>query len=352
MNLIKNIFLMQTVLLCGGIQQALAAGCNTPSTPKHMLMVAYASEIKMSGSISKYQEIGRFNFQKEAPGISYVASCEPGSTAYAYAGQGSPTERGSNSMGMIDGYPAFSLPRSYSGGEWHYAYVLIDDETGKPYGDKNSPSELYVNDGEFQDNKLRPRSATVILYAGIDNPTAKVSLANIELGGLLPGPPGKPFGVGVTYKFNSGNIAPVSRSCSLENANNLIIDLPHSPISALPEIGSTHAKGKTELIVKCTGDMRATMTLNLDNNQVLPDESGDDSVIRNKKENDSNGAKGIGFVVSTNEGTRLANHTSVFLKDLGDGTSYVPIYAEYYRYGNEVSAGKVEAIANFVIEFK
>jgi len=350
MRFVKHLFLMQTVLLCGAMQQALASGC-TPSSTRHTLMNAFAGTIKVSGSVEKYQEIARFNFQQDAP-VPYIATCTDDATIYAYAGQGSPTTNGAISIGNIDGQPAYILPNSFAGGLYHYAYVLIDDLTGRPYGEKTNPTELKVNDGDNQDNKMRPRSATVILYANIDNPSKEVYLSNITLGGLLPDPLGATYGAGVTYMFKSGQIAPVTASCTLENAHNLSIHLPGAPVSALPEIGSTHEKGKDELRIKCTGEMKASITLNLDNDQVTSDESGDDTVVKNQKENDRDGAKGIGFVVSTDDGKRLVNRSGVFLKELGDGTSYVPIYAEYYRYGHEVSAGKVEAIANFVVEFK
>lgn len=350
---LKYSVLLSGLLFCVGIEQVIADGCtpNNPST-RHTLMKAQAGEIKTGGNIEKYQKIAEFNFTHNATGVNYVAECTDGATVYAYAGQGSPMERAARSIVNIEGQPAFNLPGSFAGGEYHYAYVLIDQLTGRPYGEQGNPSELRVNEGDNQDGKMRPRQATVIIYANVDNPTKSVPLANTTLGGLLPGHPGSLPGSGVTYMFESGNIAATQTSCTLENAHNLSIHLPRSPISALPEVGSTHAKEKDELKIKCTGDMKATISLNLDNDQVLTDDSGNDSVIRNNKERDENGAKGIGFVVSLDDGTRLENRNSIFLKNLDDGTSYVPIYAEYYRYGNEVSAGKVEAIANFTIEFK
>ncbi|EPF73885.1 fimbrial protein [Acinetobacter rudis] len=351
MNL-KHIFLIPSLLLCGVTQQAFANGCtpNAPST-RHTLMKAYAGTIKVSGNVEKYQKIAEFNFQHNATGVPYVAECSDDATIYAYAGQGSPTERGASSIGDIDGQPAFVLPNSYAGGENHYAYVLIDNLTGRPYGDRGNPSELRVNEGDNQDSKMRPRQATVIIYANIDNPTKAVQLGNVTLGGLLPGPPGNPFGSGVTYMFDSGNIAAAEASCEIENANNLTIDLPRAPLSALNRIGTTSSRTKGELKIQCTGDMRAHLSLNLSNNQVQTDDDGDESVIKNSQEG-REFAKGIGFVSSTEDGKRLINRKSVFLKNLDKGETKVPIYAEYYRYGDEVSAGKVEASANFIMEFK
>lgn len=342
----KYTILMPTLLLCSALQQVFADGC-TPltGTGQHITMNTVKQEIKLSGHIEKYQEIGRFTFQQD--GGSHVATCEPGATAYAYASKGTPPSKGIDPADTyIDGMPAFNAQGSYNSGVYEYLYVLIDNATGKPYGVESNPSELVVGDSQ-----LKPRPATVILYAGVDNPTKEVSL-NSGVGSLLSGRVGTSTSSGISYYFKQAKITPGGTSCSLENAHNMSIRLPRSPISALPEVGSTHAKEKDELRIKCTGDMRASISLNLDNDQVLTDESGNDSVIRNKRERDQEGAKGIGFVVSTDDGIRLENRNSVFLKDLSDGMSYIPIYAEYYRYGKEVSAGKVEAIANFTIEFK
>jgi len=136
----------------------------------------------------------------------------------------------------------------------------------------------------------------------------------------------------------------------LENANNLTISLDKKPLSSFDAIGTTAGKAKTDLKIYCTGDMRAKISLKVDPNKIESDLTGRSSVVKNERENMASGATGIGFVVST-DSERLENGNSIELANLGVGAASIPIYAEYYRYGNKILSGEVQASAAFVIEF-
>lgn len=333
-----HVYALVLLSLTGTTQMLHASGCVRAGNPAHMRMFANA-DIKLSGNIQKNQEIGRFQFTKDASGTANIATtCKPGSTIYALAGAGEPTQGSARHYDDIDGMPAYYLPRSNN----EYAYVLIDNESGLPFGNKQDYSTIPIDT-----DKMLPRQATLILYATLDNPTFSMALGNIELGGLKPEV--GDYTTGYTYKFQTGSIDAAAVSCDINNPNNLSITLPHSPISAFNDIGDTHAKAGTQLGITCTGDMQAKISLRLDSNQVESDDYGQDTVIKNERES-GDYAKGIGFVLSI-DGERLIDDSWVDLPDLGKGTVQIPIDAEYYRYGYETSAGKVQAIANFIVEF-
>lgn len=344
----KSQFILRSVLflaITGTAPFAFADGCVPVNSTKHVRMNAYAGVIKLKGKVEKYQEIGRFTFQKDAVGVDHIATCSPGATIYAVAGQGQPAEPKAKYLTDIDGKPAFALPRSRNSnlGTEEYAYVLIDNATDRPYGNMSNYSELSVGD-----DKMRERPATVILYAAVDNPSISMSLDNIVLGGLRPNLSGE-YQTGYTYMFNSGSITAGATSCSLNNPHNLSIKLPSAPVSVFKNIGATYAKESTELEISCTGEMEGKITLQLDSNQSERDDSGKYSVIKNENEGGRD-AEGIGFVLSSN-GKRLIDENEVRLPSLGTGTTRIPLTAEYYRYGNSVSAGRVHASVSFVVEF-
>lgn len=339
------------LLISAGISQtALADGCeNTDSKPPYNInMLSTVGDIKLSGNISKHQEIGRFNFSKDASGTTdHVADCGYGATIYAVAGSGEPPLPNARYFEHIDGHPTYIISNSYNGdtGNYEYAYALIDNETGRPFGDRQYYSEIKVND-----DKMRPRPATVILYAAVDNPTKTIWLnPSSSLGGLRPKINNPDARIGITYKFKSGSISPAPASCDLNNPDNLTITLPRSPITAFKEIGDVHAKENTELSITCTGEMTGKILLNLSSHRAMQDDQGRYSVIKNEREGGEH-ADGIGFVLSTN-GRRISNGERIDLPNLGKGITQIPIDAEYYRYGYKTSAGRVQAIANFVVEF-
>lgn len=333
------------LIFSGITQTAMADGCeNKGSRPYNINMLANPGDIKLSGNVSKYQEIGRYTFTKDAnEATDYVAECRSGATVYAVAGGGELAAPTAQFFENIDGQPTFYILNSFNAGQYEYAYALIDNETNRPFGNRDYYSELQVND-----DKMRPRSATVILYAAVDNPTKTLYLnRSIGLGGLLPHIPSNQ--VGITYKFDSGKIEAAPNGCNLENPDNLSITLPRSPISAFNDVGDTHSRESTDLSITCTSNMTAKISLRLDSSQVERDDYGQETVIKNEKET-GEFAKGIGFVLSI-DGTRLIDDEWVNLSNLGNGTTHIPIDAEYYRYGYTTSAGKVQAIANFVVEF-
>lgn len=330
-------FLLLLILITTA-QTTFASGCVNMGSTAHVRMFAQA-QIKLSGNVEKYQEIGRYSFEEDAIGVPYIANCSPGATIYAVAGTGEPATKNAVYFDHIDGQPAFYLPR----GNNEYAYVLIDNDTGLAFGNNQYYSTIPVND-----DKMKSRQATVILYAAMDNPTLSVQLGNVVLGGLRPEVSNE-YRTGYTYMFKSGSIDAAPVSCDLDNPDNLSITLPRSPVSAFNDIGDTHASESTDLRITCTGDMTAKMSLRLDGDQVERDDYGHYTVIKNEREGDEY-AKGIGFVLSAH-GDRLIDDEWVQLPNLGHGTTHIPIEAKYYRYGNSTSAGKVQAIANFVVEF-
>lgn len=337
------------LILTGTSQTALADGCeNTGSRPYNINMLAYTGDIKLSGHVSKYQEIGRYTFTKDAAGTTdHVADCDSGATIYAVAGSGEPANPNAQFFENIAGNPTFVWRDSYNGQtkKYEYVYALIDNETSQPFGNLQNYSELAVND-----ERMRPRQATVILYAAVDNPEKMVYLnRNTSLGGLRPKISNPDPRIGITYKFSYGSISPAPVSCNLNNPDNLSITLPRSPVTAFNAVGDTYAKESTELNISCTGEMTGKISLNIAPGRTMQDDQGRYSVIQNERD-DNEFAQGIGFVISTN-GARISNGESVDLPNLGKGTMQIPIDAEYYRYGHDTSAGKVQAIANFVVEF-
>ncbi len=80
--------------------------------------------------------------------------------------------------------------------------------------------------------------------------------------------------------------------------------------------------------------------------------NGKESVIVPDDEGNNN-ASGVGFVVTSpmNNDAVLVNQEFVKIADLQDGKTRVPLVAEYYRYGDSVKPGRLEANTQFILQF-
>lgn len=322
-----------------------APNCVNNGGIKHGMMDARAGTIELTGSVAKHQEIGRFTFTRDGSDVS-VADCPDGAEIYAYATYSEASGVKPTYYMDIDGRPAYYIVRNGPiTGYDDYVYVLIDNKTGLSF--RSQPGQ----EVPVGDSKLYSRDATVIVYSTKDNPRSE-RFTTQYIGSVLINrfdSGGGTTAVGFSYRL-SINIISAPTSCSAENTN-LEMNLPRMPTSAFPTIGfpTQSASAEEDLRISCTGNVSAKIKLMANNTTSY---EGQESVIKPDNEGGSH-AQGIGFVVSSplSGNTRLVNNQFVKLADLTNGITNVPLKAEYFRYGNEIKAGSVNATASFVLEF-
>lgn len=322
-----------------------APDCVNNGGIKHGTMDARGGTIELKGMIKKNQEVARFTFKRDGSDVA-VADCPDGAEFYAYATYSEASGVIPSYYMDIDGRPAYYVVRKPNTGVDDYAYVLIENESGLSF--RSQPGqEVPVNSP-----KLNTRDATVIIYATKDNPKSQrfttQYIGSILINRFNSG--GGTTAVGFSYRL-SVNIISAPTSCSAENTN-LEMNLPKMPITAFSSIGFPRDNQYAEdnLRINCTGNASAKIKLMAHNTTSY---DGQKTIIKPDNEGDSNNAKGVGFVVSSPSSgdTVLINNQFVPLADLASGSNSVPLKAEYYRYGDEVKPGKVNASANFVLEF-
>ncbi|EKT54220.1 fimbrial protein [Providencia sneebia] len=327
------------ILMTGGYAFA-AQNCVENGRLKHSTMEAFV-DLKLSGFIKKNQELGRYTFRRQG-GQGGVAICDADSQVYAYTTYSESTVANSRYYGDINGHPAYHvMPR----GNDNFAYVLIDNTTGQSF--KVSGQPLPVPEGD-----LMPIDATVILYAAIDNPKSTTFYSDI-IGAILINPyqsGGGSTRIGYTYQL-AGKVVSAPTSCSLTNTD-LEFELPRISTTELPAIGSptSNYSKSNDLVIDCTGKVSAKIKLQAANTTSY---NGKESVIKTTNEGQNDNASGVGFIVKLpgNNNEVLVNQEFVRLADLDTGSTPVPLIAEYYRYNPEIKAGKLNAEANFVVQF-
>lgn len=309
----------------------------------HGTMDARAGTINLSGFIKKDQEVARLSFTRDGRDTP-VATCPDGAEAYAYATYGEGSGIYASYYGDIDGRPAYYFTRPPSSNN-DYVYVLIEDRSGVSF--RTQPGQEFP----VMDSELNTRDATVIIYATKDNP-GSVNYTKQHIGAILVdrfSSAGGTTKVGFTYQLTI-NLVSAPTSCSAENTN-LEMKLPAVPITAFSEMGfpDSNAYAEDNLIINCSGNVSAKIKLMANNTTSY---EGQESVIKPDNEGGRD-AKGVGFVVTSplSDNTRLVNNQFVKLADLSSGTTSVPLKTEYFRYGNEVQTGSINATANFVLEF-
>lgn len=342
----KLLFLIFTLSLSSlSFYSYAAPDCVNNGGIKHGTMDARGGTIELKGMIKKNQEVARFTFKRDGSDVA-VADCPDGAEFYAYATYSEASGVIPSYYMDIDGRPAYYVVRKPNTGLDDYAYVLIENESGLSF--RSQPGqEVPVNAP-----KLNTRDATVIVYATKDNPKSQrfttQYIGSILINRFNSG--GGTTAVGFSYRL-SVNIISAPTSCSAENTN-LIMNLPRISTSAFPKIGfpTEQAYAEDHLKINCTGNVSAKIKLMANNTTSY---EGQESVIKADNEGSQDNAKGIGFVVTSplSNDTRLVNNQFVKLADLTNGSTNVPLKAEYFRYGNEVKPGKVNASANFVLEF-
>ena len=320
---------------------ALASGCVNQGSIKHITMRAQLGTVNLSGNVKRFDEIKRVTFRPDST-VPAVAECANNSTVHAYASYSKDAGMSAQYYTQIDGMPTYYTP-----GSFEYAYALIDNQTGLPF--RHNPGQEIPVKSQF----LNPRNATLIFYATKDNPTKTTYFDDQYFGVLLATAYGSSAGnsaVGFSYKVGYGSINPPKASCTTANSSNLSIQLPRSPLSAFPEVGSSYATAKDQFAISCTGNISATMKLNLGADQVALDTSGQATVIKNKLDT-ADAAQGIGFVLNDQSGKRLKNNEVIRLASLSSGLTQIPIYAKYYRYADHIKPGRTEATAGFTLSF-
>ncbi|EPG2135392.1 fimbrial protein [Providencia stuartii] len=331
------------VLMFSGINSSIAAqNCVEGGDGQNHSAMRAIVDIKLSGAIKKNDEIARYTFVRES-GRGGVAQCGPDSQVYAYATYGEGSGIIARYYGEIDGKPAYHV---HAGGPVNIVYVLIESKSGLPF--TNRPGQVLP----VPEGALMPIDATVIFYAGKDNPTA-TSFDNSVIGAILIkrfDPGGGSTKVGYTYRLK-GKVTSAPTSCEAKNTD-LSFTLPRVPTTAFPSVGfpTTPSSVEEHINIVCTGNVSAKIKLIANNTASY---NGKDAVIKIDNEGQGNNASGIGFVVKSplNNDNVLVNQEFVKLADLEKGETRVPLKAEYYRYGNSVKAGKAEATAQFVLQF-
>ncbi|WP_100157988.1 fimbrial protein [Proteus columbae] len=322
-----------------------APDCVNNGGIKHGTMDARGGTIELKGMIKKNQEIARFTFKRDGSDVA-VADCPDGAEFYAYATYSEASGVMPTYYMDIDGRPAYYVVRNgHITGLDDYAYVLIENESGLSF--RSQPGqEVPVNSP-----KLNTRDATVIIYSTKDNPKSQrfttQYIGSILINRFNSG--GGTTAVGFSYRL-SVNIISAPTSCSAENTN-LQMKLPAVPITAFSEMGfpDSSVYAEDNLIINCSGNVSAKIKLMANNTTSYESQ---ESVIKPDSEGGRN-AKGVGFIVTSplSDNTRLVNNQFVKLADLSSGTTSVPLKTEYFRYGNEVQTGSINATANFVLEF-
>ena len=74
-------------------------------------------------------------------------------------------------------------------------------------------------------------------------------------------------------------------------------------------------------------------------------------MFKTKGEGGDNNAKGIGIVLRVNaDFYQILDATkNTFFTNAVTETKRIPVFAKYYRYGNEITAGKIPAAIDFTI---
>ena len=320
-----------------------AQECTPGGSNAHMPMTARV-DLSLSGTVKKNDKVGEFLFNGPGYG-THIANCGPDSEVYGYATYGEGSGTIAKYYGDIDGNPAYHV--SPSGVQRpSYVYVLTDTSTGTVL--RTQPgARITVPEGRLEPLKLK-----IKIYAAVDNPPT-LSLHDMTIGAILLSPFDKNGGTTrYTYSYLlRGTLQQAPVSCNAESTN-LEFRLPRAPVSAFREKGFPDAEYSAEdnLTLTCTGDVSAKIKLLSDN---TADYNGKPSVVRVDNEGRNNNSSGIGFVVTSplSDETPLISQEFVKLADLNEGTTTVPLKAHYYRYGNDVSAGKAEATAQFVLQF-
>jgi len=338
MNILKKSLLVTSALL---LSPFVLADCVPTSFVKHATMTARGNpNIELSGDIQKNQllaTITNFVLDRNSP---IPVACSNDSSVWLRI-VNAEDHFMSTPYGVIDGLPAFFVPSSYM----QYAYVLIDNKTGLAFN--NDVGQKVAVDGDTYDTP----SVTLKIYAAVDNPNQ-----NLEITGM-----GKVFGrvmfhtkaigdQGYLIEVRSFTIGAPPVLCDLDpGSNDLRFVLAREPISAFDKIGATAGNQSANLSITCTGKMTARMQLT--NNNLVADDQGLKAVITPEKDGQGANAQGIGFVISSGDKRINGDKATTLPQTLGKGTTQIPIKAQYYRYGNEVKAGKIEAFANFNLTF-
>jgi type 1 fimbria pilin len=329
--------LLTTCILSCLLPVVAYAECYNEGPPYAGTMWARAN-LELSGNIAADTYLGSFDFERDG-GTARVGVCPPGSTVALYTTHGESGGIRATFYKTIDGRPTYHLLNL---GPRNYAYAIEELTTGIFH---ESTGPLSPREGD-----LTTPSARLHLYAAVDNPE-NIKANGATVGALLirKYEPGYTK-VGFTYVLRL--YATNTTSCSVTNQN-LYIRLPDIPINNFPSTGfsQSQASAEDEITVNCSGPMSGTLRINANNGTTTHD--GREIVLKTRNEGEGKNAAGFGFVLSApnNVNGYLADNETVSLGSLNQGDQSIPIKAEYYRHGDYIKAGEMEASASFVIEF-
>lgn len=167
----------------------------------------------------------------------------------------------------------------------------------------------------------------------------------------------------VIYKYRiKGSIHPPGVYCQTESNGNLAFNLPRVSVNSFPEKGFSDdpsAIATDTLVLKCSGGTGSVyMKTNYSDFEQITFKSGSfdvtGSVFKTKGEGSDNNAKGIGVVIGVGaDFYQILDATkNTFLTNAVTETKRIPLFAKYYRYGNEIAAGKISGAIDFTIEYK
>lgn len=319
------------------------AGC---TEGYQILMSSSVGNIQLSGDIKKNDLLATIDGFVNMYGNHNTIECTDNSTVYLMI-QRTP---GGGAIAYDGGIPnAYYHSRSANPNstsynpENDYVYTVSLEDDGTPFVVSGTPYPVSAT------KDFKPR-VVIRVYAGQDNPSTNVSFTanNYELWAHMATVPVSWNNPGRTYTV-SGRISAPKALCTLDNSSkNMTMILPPKPSSEFTQIGDVSGAVDQQISLTCTGD--ATATMKLTNTQLLSDGRRHTVIVPETKK--PNQAEGIGFVLS-HEGQRVANDDSIDIQtQIRNGTVSIPIRAEYFRYGNQIKAGNLEAYANLTITFQ
>lgn len=169
----------------------------------------------------------------------------------------------------------------------------------------------------------------------------------------LDGTPNKSI---LTSYLDAEGIQIINPTCSIaQGTENQTIAMGSISTRDLPDIGSTTNARNFSIKLTCNGGNQYIQKVSLGFNYTPDSAMGGNGVISNSA--GSNFAKGVGIQLLTNNSTpkQIKNDDSISLGStvLNQATTMeLPLKAQYYRTLNNVTGGKVNAVATFNIEYQ
>lgn len=295
----------------------------------------------------------------DIPGKAGRLTCSENSKVYLTANNEEVLSYTSSMSGKypypIDGRTAYFFNSGY-------VFTVQDIETGEEVYEYPRSIEKSVNTSE----DYIPPSIRVRIYASdngddiFSDTLIRLHYVAYLLNTRYPESRPKPStskGQLFTYRLK-GRINAPPATCRIQNGKNLLqLNLPKVAIASFPDKGFTQdSNGIAEdyFDIKCNSSQASVfITSHYDNYENVNLYSGTGfatkgSVFKSQNEGTNGNAKGIGVILSSNENfyVPFLVGEKVRVRNVNK-EARINIYAKYYRYSDEYSAGKISGSINF-----